>query len=144
MTLPIYVITGASKGLGRALALQMAEQGHTIFALARPSEALNEVEALLRSSSEDSMSIECDLSDLNSIAAASTIIKANASFISGIVHNAGAVAPVKPIKGATGGAWARSVHVNLIGVQALTQQIYHLLGGEKQSRITTISSGASL
>ncbi|DAC20327.1 MAG TPA: SDR family NAD(P)-dependent oxidoreductase [Candidatus Poseidoniales archaeon] len=144
MTLPIYVITGASKGLGRALALQMAEQGHTIFALARPSEALNEVEALLQSSSEDSMSIECDLADLNSIAAASTIIKANASFISGIVHNAGAVAPVKPIKGATGGAWARSVHVNLIGVQALTQQIYHLLGGEQQSRITTISSGASL
>ena len=58
MTLPIYVITGASKGLGRALALQMAEQGHTIFALARPSEALDEVEALLQSSSEDSMSIE--------------------------------------------------------------------------------------
>ena len=144
MTLPIYVITGASKGLGRALALQMAEQGHTIFALARPSEALNEVEALLRSSSKDSMSIECDLSDLNSIAAASTIIKANASFISGIVHNAGAVAPVKPIKGAAGEAWARSVHVNLIGVHALTQQIYQLLGGEKQSRITTISSGASL
>ena len=144
MTLPIYVITGASKGLGRALALQMAEQGHTIFALARPSKELNEVESLLQSSSKDSMSIECDLSDLDSIAAASVIIKANASFIAGVVHNAGAVTPVKPIEGAAADEWARSVHVNLIGVQALTQQIYHLLGGEQQSRITTISSGASL
>lgn len=139
-----YVITGASKGLGRALALKMAEQGHTIFALARPSTALNEVQTLLRSFSEDSMSIECDLSDLESITAASTTIEANASFIAGIVHNAGAVAPVKPIKAASGEDWARSVHVNVIGVQALTQQIHHLLGGEQQSRITTISSGASL
>lgn len=144
MTLPIYVITGASKGLGRALALQMAEQGHIIFALARPSKELNEVGALLQSHSNLSMSIECDLSDLKSIDAASTIIKANASFIGGIVHNAGAVAPVKPIESAVAGEWARSLHVNLIGVQALTQHIYHLLGGEHQSRITTISSGASL
>lgn len=144
MTLPIYIITGASKGLGRALALEMAQQGYTIFALARPSEELAEVEALLKSSSMDSMSIECDLNDLASIASAATKVIANTNFISGIVHNAGAVSPVKPMHAAPSEDWAQSIRVNLIGVQALTQQLYHLMGGSEQTRITTISSGASL
>lgn len=31
-----YVVTGASKGLGRALALALANDGHAVLALARP------------------------------------------------------------------------------------------------------------
>jgi benzil reductase ((S)-benzoin forming) len=40
--------------------------------------------------------------------------------------------------------WSRSIQVNLIGVQDLTQQLSSLLKGPQQTRITTISSGASL
>ena len=144
MTLPIYVVTGASKGIGRSLAIQMSQQGYTVFALARSSAELTEVEGVLKASSKLSMSIECDLADLDSIAFAAKTISAHADFISGIVHNAGAVAPVKPMQAANASDWSRSIHVNLIGVQAITQHLTHLLGGAQQSRITTISSGASL
>ncbi|MBT5122434.1 MAG: SDR family NAD(P)-dependent oxidoreductase, partial [Euryarchaeota archaeon] len=64
--------------------------------------------------------------------------------VAGLVHNAGAIAPVQPMDKVDASDWARSIQVNLVGVQDLTQRIYSLLGGEQQSRITVISSGASL
>lgn len=139
-----YVVTGASKGLGRALALALANDGNPVLALARPSNELDEIGELLASVAPGSRSIECDLSDPPSIADAASLISQQTTFIAGLVHNAGAIAPVKPLDKVDASDWARSIQVNLIGVQDLTQRIYSLLGGERQSRITVISSGASL
>ncbi|MBT3451955.1 MAG: SDR family NAD(P)-dependent oxidoreductase, partial [Euryarchaeota archaeon] len=139
-----YVVTGASKGLGRALALALASDGHPVFALARPSTELDGIGELLASLAPGSRSIECDLSDPTSIATAACLISEQTTFVAGLVHNAGAIAPVKPLDKVDASDWARSIQVNLVGVQDLTQRIYSLLGGEQQSRITVISSGASL
>ncbi|MDB0005330.1 SDR family NAD(P)-dependent oxidoreductase [Candidatus Poseidoniaceae archaeon] len=139
-----YVVTGASKGLGRALALALASDGHPVFALARPSTELDGIGELLASLAPGSRSIECDLSDPTSIATAACLISEQTTFVAGLVHNAGAIAPVKPMDKVDASDWARSIQVNLVGVQDLTQRIYSLLGGEQQSRITVISSGASM
>ena len=139
-----YVVTGASKGLGRALALALASDGHPVFALARTSTELDGIGDLLASLAPGSRSIECDLSDPTSIATATCLISEQTTFVAGLVHNAGAIAPVKPMDKVDASDWARSIQVNLVGVQDLTQRIYSLLGGEQQSRITVISSGASM
>ena len=139
-----YVVTGASKGLGRALALALASDGHPVFALARPSTELDGIGELLASLAPGSRSIECDLSNPASIATAACLISEQTTFVAGLVHNAGAIAPVQPMDKVDASDWARSIQVNLVGVQDLTQRIYSLLGGEQQSRITVISSGASM
>ena len=139
-----YVVTGASKGLGRALALALAGHGYPVLALARPSTELDEIGGLLASLAPVSRSIECDLSNPTSIANAASLISQQTTFIAGLVHNAGAITPVKPLDKVDASDWAHSIQVNLVGVQDLTQRIYPLLGGEHQSRITVISSGASL
>lgn len=139
-----YVVTGASKGLGRALALALAGHGYPVLALARPSTELDEIGGLLASVAPGSRSIECDLSNPTSIANAASLISQQTTFLAGLVHNAGAIAPVKPLDKVDASDWAHSIQVNLVGVQDLTQRIYPLLGGEHQSRITVISSGASL
>ncbi len=139
-----YVVTGASKGLGRALALALASDGHPVFALARTSTELDGIGDLLASLAPGSRSIECDLSDPTSVATAACLISEQTTFVAGLVHNAGAIAPVKPMDKVDASDWARCIQVNLVGVQDLTQRIYSLLGGEQQSRITVISSGASM
>ena len=139
-----YVVTGASKGLGRALALALAGHGYPVLALARPSTELDEIGGLLASVAPGSRSIECDLSNPTSIANAASLISQQTTFLAGLVHNAGAIAPVKPLDKVDASDWAHSIQVNLVGVQDLTQRIYPLLGGEHQSSITVISSGASL
>jgi len=144
MTESCYLVTGASKGLGRALALLLAQNGNNVLALARPSEALDSIEQMLIQHAPGSASIACDLSRPDSIAKAVERIAEHTEQLAGIVHNAGAIAPVKAMAEVEGAMWARSIQVNLIGVQDLTQQLRPMLGGDHQSRVTVISSGASL
>jgi benzil reductase ((S)-benzoin forming) len=144
MTQSFYLVTGASKGLGRALALLLAEQGHNVLALARSSSELESIEPLLVHHAPKSASVACDLSQPASIAAAVEAIAQHTHQLAGIVHNAGAIAPVKPMGDVDDASWALSIQVNLIGVQDLTQRLRSMLGGEKRSRVTVISSGASL
>ena len=144
MTKDTYIVTGASKGVGRSLALELVHSGHSVLALARASPELDSIGALLHHEDEHSSALVCDLASPSSIADAALKICNQVPFIAGIVHNAGAIAPVKRIGDVEPQDWARSVQVNLVGVQDLTGRLHHLLGGKQQSRVTTISSGASL
>jgi benzil reductase ((S)-benzoin forming) len=66
------------------------------------------------------------------------------SSLEGIVHNAGSIAPIKPMSEADNEEWARNIEVNLIGVQRLTKGLYPKMKQSQHCRVTTISSGAAL
>ena len=116
-----YVVTGASKGIGRAVAIQLAKMGIPIVALARNSNELNDIEKVLQNLNADSRSIACDLAIESDVDKACEIILENFPRFSGIVHNAGTIHPVLPVQMASRSDWSRSLQVNLIGVQHLTQ-----------------------
>jgi len=139
-----YLVTGASKGIGRSIALTLAGKSATVLLLARPSEALSATTAEVQALSTDSVSIECDLATPASIDAAVALIKRHAKQLDGLVHNAGDIEPIKPIFDADQGDWNRSLMVNLLGVQQLTAGLSPLFEGGHRVRVTTISSGAAL
>jgi benzil reductase ((S)-benzoin forming) len=140
----VYLVTGASKGIGRSLALLLAEHGHQVILLARDSPELDEAVKLVKKNSEYSFSLPCDLASSAQISESAKKLISSVDGLDGLVHNAGSIHPVKPMMDADVSQWSRSIQVNLIGVQDLTQQLSSLLKGPQQTRITTISSGASL
>ncbi len=139
-----YIVTGASKGIGREIALQLAAQGHPVIGLARSSKELKEIGGLLAESCTGSFSIACDLSLPGDIQSAAEHICEQFDWIAGIVHNAGTIFPINSMANSDMAQWTHCLQANLIGVQDLTQRLMHLMGGNEQSRVTTISSGASL
>ena len=139
-----YLVTGASKGIGRSLALLLAENGHQVVLLARDSPELGDALAQVKKSSKDSFSLPCDLSSPSQILESAKILIDSLESLDGLVHNAGSIHPVQPMMDANVSHWSRSIQVNLIGVQDLTQRLFPLLKGPQHSRVTTISSGASL
>ena len=139
-----YVVTGARKGLGRASARNLAECGHPIIALSSDAVSLGLAGAEFASIQADSITITCDLADRADIAAAAEQIKAKTGWIAGIVHNAGIISPIKSMAEVDRANWARNIQINLVGVQDLTNRLIPVMGGKQQSRVTTISSGASL
>jgi len=138
-----YVVTGASKGIGRAICLELAKAGAIVGLLARQSEALDQTTQEIRAISPNSFSVACDLADFDMVAEAATEILSRVSQLDGLVHNAGDILPIQPLFKADPSLWSRSMMVNLVGVQHLTQALHPVLKGVHRARVTTISSGAA-
>ena len=138
-----YLVTGASSGIGRFLSLELVNSGFSVIALSRESKHLASLGEELKLVDSNSMAIACDLSSSNDIAKASNAILESYQELSGIVHNAGVIDPIKPISEANFDDWNYLLQVNLLGVQDITQRLYGLIDGDSHTRVTTISSGAS-
>ena len=139
----VFLVTGASRGLGRSIALAIAKSGATVIALARSSSELKEIEAKLKTISGDSVAVSCDLSKSTDISNASDFILSKFDHLSGIVHNAGIINPIGNMLDTSRDDWELTLKVNLLGVQDLTRSLDDAIGGEKHTRVTTISSGAA-
>ena len=139
-----YLVTGASKGIGREVSLALARAGVRVVLLARKSSELEETTADVQAIAPNSFAAPCDLGVPAAIEEAVQTILASEDAIHGIVHNAGDIHPIKPLFAADAEDWARSMMVNVVGVQHLTQALAPVLRGEHRVRVTTISSGAAL
>ena len=139
-----YVVTGASKGIGRSISLNLAKAGATVALLARESEELKQTTAEAQSHSPSSFSVACDLGEHEAVGRAGSTILANTAQLDGLIHNAGDIHPIQPLFEANLSKWSRSMMVNLVGVQHLTQALHPAMKGTHRVRVTTISSGAAL
>ena len=139
----VYLVTGASKGLGRAISVEVAKSGYSVIAIARESKELTDIENELKSYSEGSIALPCDLGNQSEIKSTTDKILSRFDHISGIVHNAGIISPIEGMFDVDRNKWERAIQVNLIGVQDLTNSLKPILGGDKHTRIITISSGAA-
>ena len=139
-----YVVTGASKGIGRAICLELAKAGAIVALLARQSDELNQATQEVQSISPQSFAVACDLANPAMVTEAATKILSTAPQLDGLVHNAGDIHPIQPLLEADLSQWSRSMIVNLVGVQHLTQALHPSLKGTHRVRVTTISSGAAL
>ena len=138
-----YLVTGASKGIGRSIAHTLAKDGIRVILLSRQSDELQMACDSVQSISSTSFSVVCDLGDSDSISQAIEHLNGISS-LDGIVHNAGAIAPIKPMSEADNEEWALNIEINLIGVQRLTKGLYPKMKASQHCRVTTISSGAAL
>ena len=65
----VSVVTGASRGLGRAIAIALAEAGSDVAAVARSQSAIEETASEVRGRGRRALSVPCDVHDFKSVAA---------------------------------------------------------------------------
>jgi NAD(P)-dependent dehydrogenase (short-subunit alcohol dehydrogenase family) len=149
MTLPLFrldgkvaLVTGGSKGLGRAIALGFAESGADVVVASRKSEACEAVAAEVRAMGRRALAVGCHVGEW---ADCDTLVGRTVDELGGIdvlVNNAG-IAPVPPsLGGITEALFDKTVAVNLKGPVRLTAlAAEHLPAG---GSIVNISSKASV
>ncbi|DAC59054.1 MAG TPA: SDR family NAD(P)-dependent oxidoreductase [Candidatus Poseidoniales archaeon] len=140
----VFLVTGASKGLGRAICELLATKGYTIVGLARESVELIELDNYLKSHNSSSCAIVCDLSQPKQIDKVANAIITQYPSINGIIHNAGIIGPVGNIFTVDEAKWNETLVVNLVSVQQLTRILYPAMVNAGRCRVTTISSGAAV
>ena len=85
----IAVVTGASSGLGRRIALDVAARGATVIGIARREELLQQVAAEMQRSSPASGYVVCDVSDTDKYASVLSDVEAAHGRIDLLVNDAG-------------------------------------------------------
>jgi short-subunit dehydrogenase len=85
----IAVVTGASSGIGRQIAVDLAHRGATIIGLARRQQLLTALEAEIRVVSPNSCTLVCDISDEIAVPAALHSIEEERGRIDVLVNSAG-------------------------------------------------------
>ena len=118
-----YLVTGASKGIGRSIARTLANEGCQVILLARASNKLDEACEEVQAMSPSSFAVHCDLAQSESIDSALQFME-QVKIIDGIVHNAGTITPIQSMFDADDGLWERNIYVNITGVQRLTKGLY--------------------
>lgn len=85
----VCVVTGASSGLGRRMAMELAKEGAIVSAIARRKERLDELAEQMRTTSPKSDGIPCDISDTDRYVSALGDIERTHGRIDVLVNNAG-------------------------------------------------------
>ncbi|MGI6250375.1 MAG: SDR family NAD(P)-dependent oxidoreductase [Anaerolineaceae bacterium] len=138
----VVIVTGASRGLGEAIARQVAKMGGSLVLNARSADKLEAVAEELRKMGADVVAVPGDVTDPST--ADKIIAQALGHYgkIDSLVNNSGIIEPIAPLSKADPEAWRANLEVNLLSVVMLTQRaIPHLR--ETNGTIISISSGAA-
>ncbi len=112
------VVTGASSGIGQAVALALAAVGHPVVLGARRVDRCEEVAAKIRADGGDAAALPLDLTEAASVDDFAATAEAVHGPVEVVISNAGEVLPQTTL--ATPPAdFARQVQVNLLGAQRL-------------------------
>jgi NAD(P)-dependent dehydrogenase (short-subunit alcohol dehydrogenase family) len=132
------VVTGASRGIGRAIALRLAEAGAEVALWARDSTALRMVAGEISAARGKARAIVVDVTDSEAVNRASDLVRATMPPVRTVVNNAGRVLR-KSTEAITDEEWKRVMAVNLDGTFYVTRAFIADLE-HNQGRVINISS----
>ena len=138
----IAIITGASQGLGAAVACWMAKDSAAVVLVARSRDNLDPVAHRVEQLGGSAMVIPADVADP---AACQNIVDTTLKQfkkIHALINNAGVISPLAPIEHADIHQWRYAIEVNLLGPFYLSKYALPALMNTN-GHIVNISSGAS-
>ncbi|GAB3046955.1 3-oxoacyl-ACP reductase family protein [Spirosoma pulveris] len=139
----VALVTGASRGLGRAIALSLAEAGATVIINFNSSpEKADQVVTEIQTSGGTALAIQADVSDEQSVNDLFSTIKRETGNVDIVVNNAG-INPVKPLLEVSLADFQRSLAVNLTSAFLVTQAALPAMIEKQHGRIINISSVAA-
>lgn len=140
----VALVTGASRGIGRAAALAFAQAGAHVIALARTSGALEELDDEIKATgSEGATLVPVDLSDAAAVEKLGPALLQRWGKLDILLANAGILGPLTPLTHASPKEWARVFDINVSANWRLLKSVEPALQASDAPRVIMMSSGAA-
>ena len=135
----IAIVTGASQGIGKTIAIEMAKSGATVFCLARNKEALDATIKTITEEGGKAYSFSCDISNNDDFKNISLNIFKNYGSIDILVNNAG-ITKDNLLLRMSDNQWDDVLNINLKGPFTCTRSVVKHMMKNKFGRIINITS----
>ena len=139
----VAVVTGASRGIGRAAALALAEAGAHVIAVARTQGALEELDDAIRQRGGSATLVPLDLTDYDGIDRLGAAINERWRRLDIVVGNAGILGNLMPVGHVTPKTWDQVMAINVTANWRLIRSLDPLLQMSDAGRAIFVSSGAA-
>ena len=137
----IALVTGASRGIGRATALALARAGAHVVAVARTVGGLEELDDAIGAIGGSATLVPFDLKDTPGIARLAAALEARYARLDVMVGNAGILGPLSPLDHVEPKAWEEALAVNVTANWHLIRAMNALLKRSTAARVVFVTSG---
>jgi|SRR5499426_334137 len=139
----IALVTGASRGIGYALAVKLAEAGAHVVAVARTVGGLEEVDDAIRAAGGVATLVPLDLKDFSGIDRLGAALNERYGRLDVLVGNAGILGSISPLGHVEPKAWDEAIAVNVTANWRLIRSMDPLLQRSDAGRAVFVTSGAA-
>ena len=138
----VALITGASRGIGRALALALAANGVHIIALARTQGALEKLDDDIRAQGGEATLVPCDLKDFDALDRLGAAIYERWGKLDIFIGNGAILGPITPLAHVDVKDWDNVFATNVTANWRLIRALDLPLRASDAGRVILMSSGA--
>ena len=138
----IVLVTGASRGIGRAAALELAKAGNHVIATARSEKAMTKLDDEIQAAAgHPATLIPLDLRDMNAIDRLASALLERFGRLDGLLGNAGVLGTLGPLENISPAAFQETVEVNFTSNWRLIRAVHPLLRMSDAGRALFVTSG---
>jgi NAD(P)-dependent dehydrogenase (short-subunit alcohol dehydrogenase family) len=136
------LVTGASRGIGAAVALALAQRGIAPALAVRKPEAAHDVASAVRKLGVPCLVLRCDVASADDVRQAVGAMLDSWGRLDAVINNAGQIEPIGHVDHTEPAAWAKAIQVNLLGA-------YHVIHAALPSllrakgAVVNVSTGAA-
>ena len=139
----VALVTGASRGIGRAVALTLAEQNVHVLLLARTQGGLEDVYDEIVSAGGEATGVPMDITDYDAIDRLGGVIAERWGKLDVFIGNAGVLGPISPVAHMTPDEFEKTLAVNVTANARLIRALEPLLLASDHGRAVFLTSGAA-
>ncbi len=140
----VAVVTGAGRGLGRAIAVALARRGDRVALVSRGEDALHQTERLVKDAGGVARAFPADVGETGAVETMARAVGRDLGPVSILVNAAGVFGPIGLIKDVQPRAWLDTLTTNLAGPYLTCRAFVGVMVERGWGRIVNLSSAASL
>jgi 3-oxoacyl-[acyl-carrier protein] reductase len=139
----VALVTGASRGIGAAIIVELARQGIVpVLAVRKPASA-DAAAAAVRAFGIDPLVVQCHVEDPVQARAAVAATVNRYGRLDILINNAGVVDPMGPVGAVDVSEWDRAIRINLTGPYVMIDAALGALRASRAGTVINVSTGAA-